>query len=379
MKLSNLTSVPSNFFSGKRIIVRVDFNVPLQNGEVRDAYRINESIATINFLRESGAKIVLISHIGKGGPTDTLLPIANYLSSVFFPVTFLRNLRSEENVRVIEKLQSGDVVLLENLRHDKGEESNDPAFVAYLASLGDVYVNDAFSVSHRPHASVVGLPLHLPHFAGMRLSEEIERLSVAFTPEHPFLFILGGAKISTKMPLLKKFLNIADQVFVGGAIANNFLKVGGHEIGTSLFDRDELSGLESHLSDPKLLLPIDVIVKNSAGSESRLLDGVTATDMIVDVGMSTVRNIEASIGKAKLIIWNGPLGFYEEGFTEGTRELLNLIAGSQAISIIGGGDTVALINEMGALEKFTFVSTGGGAMLDYLANETLPGIEALQH
>ena len=365
-------------FSGMRVLLRLDLNVPLEGGEIRDDYRIRESLPTINFLRDAGARVVIISHIGKGKPEDTLKPVATYLEKLYSTVTFLSTLKSDENVRITENMVPGDIVLLENLRHDKGEEDNDLEFAKYLASLGDVYVNDAFSVSHRAHASVVGVALLLPHYTGIRLAEEVDRLALAFNPEHPFLFILGGSKISTKMPLLKKFLDIADNVLVGGAIANNFFKVAGHEIGTSLYDPEELNGLAEYLDHPHLIIPKDVVVKNPAGSETRAIENVNAGDMIVDVGSETIKHLEGVIGAAKLIVWNGPLGFYEEGFTEGTRELLDLIAGSRATSIIGGGDTVALINEMGAIGKFSFVSTGGGAMLDFLANETLPGIEALR-
>ena len=365
-----------DLFTGKKVLLRLDLNVPLEDGEVRDAYRIREALPTLNFLRDAGARIIVISHIGKGAPSDTLAPVAEYLQKEF-PLTFLPSLMNMENMRVVNEMKDGDIVMLENVRHHAGEETNDPAFAAYLAAFADVYVNDAFSVSHRAHASVVGIPARLPHFAGPRLAEEVSRLTLALTPEHPFLFVLGGSKISTKMPLLKKFLNIADHVFVGGAIANNFFKAQGYEVGTSLYEESEIAGLEAYVHHEKLRLPTDVVVKNAAGSEVRALPDVTKGDMIVDIGLGTIKNMEAIIGEAKLIVWNGPLGFYEEGFTEGTRELLGLIAGSHATSIIGGGDTVALISEMGALDKFSFVSTGGGAMLDFLANETLPGIEAL--
>ncbi len=365
-------------FAGKRVLLRLDLNVPMEGGEIRDDYRLKESLPTINFLREAGARIVIIAHIGKGKPEDTLLPLSKYLEKLYPTVTFLPRLQSIENVGITEAMVQGDIILLENLRHDKGEEENDPEFSRYLASLGDVYVNDAFSVSHRAHASVVGVVSLLPHYAGIRLAQEVDRLALAFNPEHPFLFILGGSKISTKMPLLKKFLDIADNIFVGGAIVNNFFKVAGHEIGTSIYDKDELGGLTEYMNHPKLIIPKDVVVKNASGSETRAIENVNANDMIVDVGAETIKHLEGVIGGAQLIVWNGPLGFYEEGFTEGTRELLDLIAGSRATSIIGGGDTVALINEMGAIGKFSFVSTGGGAMLDFLANETLPGIEALQ-
>lgn len=365
-------------FEGKRVLLRLDLNVPMEGGEIRDDYRLKESLPTINFLREAGARIVIIAHIGKGKPEDTLLPVSKYLEKLYPTVTFLPRLQSSENVGITQAMVQGDIILLENLRHDKGEEENDPEFSRYLASLGDVYVNDAFSVSHRAHASVVGVVSFLPHYAGIRLAQEVDRLALAFNPEHPFLFILGGSKISTKMPLLKKFLDIADNVFVGGAIVNNFFKVAGHEIGTSVYDKDETGGLAEYLDHEKLIIPKDVVVKNASGSETRAIENVNANDMIVDVGAETIKHLEGVIGGAQLIVWNGPLGFYEEGFTEGTRELLDLIAGSRATSIIGGGDTVALINEMGAIGKFSFVSTGGGAMLDFLANETLPGIEALQ-
>ncbi len=363
--------------TGKRVLLRLDLNVPLDGAEIRDPFRIEKSLPTLNYLRDNGARIVIISHIGKGKPEDTLAPVAEYLNTKF-DVKFLSILMSSENERLTKEMQNGDVVMLENLRHSEGEETNDPVFVKYLASLGDIYVNDAFSVSHRAHASIVGVPALLPHYVGFQMEEEIQKLSVAFEPEHPFLFILGGAKIHTKMPLLKKFLGIADHVFVGGAIVNNLFKAKGYEIGESVHDDGELEGLSGFLSSDRLILPTDVVVNNAAGSDVRGVQGVTSGDMIVDIGHETISHLSGVIGAAKLIVWNGPLGFYEKGFTEGTRELLALIGGSRAMSIIGGGDTVALIDEMGMIKQFSFVSTGGGAMLDFLANETLPGIEALQ-
>ena len=362
---------------GKRVLLRLDLNVPLDHGEIRDAYRIEQSLKTVDVLRAAGARVVIISHIGKGKPEDTLRPVADEINK-HCTVTFLPDLMNSNNVRLTNEMEEGEVLLLENLRHNKGEETNDPEFSKHLASLGDVYVNDAFSVSHRAHASVVGVAGLLPHFAGLLIQEEVNRLAVAFTPEHPFVFILGGAKISTKMPLLKKFLTLADHVVVGGAIVNNFIKTEGFEIGKSVYDKDELGGLEELLKSDRLVLPKDVVVKNEAGSEVRAVDRVNSGDMIVDVGPDSIKALGGIIGEAKLIVWNGPLGYYEAGFTAGTRELLSLVAGSNATSIIGGGDTVALIDEMGALDQFSFVSTGGGAMLDFLANETLPGIEALQ-
>ena len=359
------------------MLLRLDLNMPLDGGVVRNDYRLLRSLPTVHFLRNAGARVVLLAHMGTGKPEDTLNPVARRLNQEF-PVTFLDRLMSMENARIIDAMQNGDVVLLENLRHNPGEEANDPEFVRYLASFGDIYVNDAFAVSHRTHASIVGIPTHLPSYAGLLLVEEAERLAVAFSPEHPFLFILGGAKISTKMPLLKKFLDTADHVFVGGTIANNFLKAAGHEIGRSVHDETELGGLTEILANPRLIIPSDVVVNTEAGSRVLGVGGVGAGDMIVDVGPETIRSLERIVGASSLVVWNGPLGYYESGFTEGTRELLSLIANSHARSIIGGGDTVTLLDEMGSLDRFSFVSTGGGAMLDFLLNETLPGIDALK-
>src|SRR3989338_9518722 len=345
--------------SGKRVLLRLDLNVPIEGGEIRDPYRIEKSLQTLNYLRAQNALIVIISHIGKGDPEDTLAPVARYLNTKF-PTTFLSRLESSENERLTKEMEDGDVAIVENLRHSKGEEKNDSQFAAYLATLGDVYVNDAFSVSHRAHASVVGVPALLPHYAGIQIREEVERIAVDFKPARPFLLIVGGAKISTKMPLLKKFIGIADHVFVAGAIVNNLFKAKGYEIGSSVYDAGELDGLTELLVSDRLILPTDVVVKNGAGSMERSADRVVASDMIVDIGRETAKSLESVVGAAKLIVWNGPLGFYEDGFTDGTRELLSLISGSRATSIIGGGDTVALIGEMGMMDKFSFVSTGGG-------------------
>lgn len=361
---------------GKRVLLRLDLNVPLEKGQVRDTYRVDQSLPTIEFLRNKGARVILLSHIGKGNPEDTLLPVAEYLQKKI-PLTFLGQLMSPKNGGIINSMKEGDVVLLENLRHEKGEEANDPSFARSLAALGDIYVNDAFAVSHRAHASVVGIPAFIPAYAGLLLAEEFKRLSVAFAPEHPFLFVLGGAKGSTKIPLLKKFLGIADHVFVGGVAANDFLKASGHEIGESVADLSEIDGIKAYSTHKRLILPSDVVVKNKNGNEGRNVVDVRPGDMIVDIGPKSLEDMKTVVASAALIVWNGPLGYYEEGFVEGTRGLLSLVANSHATSILGGGDTVALTKEMGFLDRFSFVSTGGGAMLDFLLNETLPGIDAL--
>lgn len=371
-----LMTANAHLFKGKRVLLRLDLNVPITLGEIRNDYRIRESLPTLSFLRSHGARVVIVSHIGKGKPEDTLAPVAEYLSRSM-PILFMPSLTDDRNIEVTERMQDGDVVLVENLRHGKGEEENDDAFADMLASWADYYVNDAFSVSHRAHASVVGVTKRLPSFAGMRLAEEAAELSRAFEPSHPFLFILGGAKIGTKMPLLKKFLDKADSVFVGGAIANNFIKAGGNEIGASLYDPEEMEGLAQYVNHPKLIIPSDVVVKSGGGNRIANINEVAPDEMIVDIGRDTIAKLERVIGEAKLIIWNGPLGFYEEGYTEGSRELLERMLGASGYSIIGGGDTVALVESMGNLSKFGFVSTGGGAMLDYLANESLPALDAL--
>jgi len=360
---------------GKRVLLRLDLNVPIEEGKIRDTYRIDQSLPTLEYLHAQGARTIVIAHLGKGKMSDTLQPVATYLRDKF-PIKFLSVLMDPDNKLMIERMRDGDVVMLENLRHSKGEEENNPDFAKYLSSLAEIYVNDAFAVSHRAHASVVGVAERLPHYAGILLQNEIEHLSQIFDPTHPFVFILGGAKISTKIPLLKKFLGIADHVVVGGANANNFFKAKGFEVGKSVIDEDALDGLLEYSANPKLIIPNDVVIQSE--KKTKLLNEIAPEDMIVDIGKNSIEALRSYIEHAKLIVWNGPLGFYEEGFTEGSQALLELIANSDATSIIGGGDTVALIDSMGALSKFTFVSTGGGAMLDFLAEGTLPGIDVLR-
>jgi 3-phosphoglycerate kinase len=321
--------------------------------------------------------VIILSHIGKGEPKDSLRPIAEYLSRMM-PLLFLDRFDTEANQKVIAEMNDGDVVMLENLRLHKGEVENSPEFADQLASLGDYYVNDGFAVSHRPHASIVGIPARLPSFAGMRFAEEAAELSRVFDPQHPFLFIMGGTKVATKLPLLKKLSQLADHIFVGGVVANDFLKAKGYNIGCSVCDQDMGEELLEISADPKLITPMDVVVKGGGGNRTALVDDILDGEMVVDIGRETVTALERVLGEAKLVVWNGPLGFYEEGYTDGSRELLERILGSNAYAILGGGDTVALVESMGNIDRFGFVSTGGGAMLEYLANETLPGLDALR-
>ncbi len=347
---------------GKTILLRVDFNVPIKNRKVEDDFKIIKTLPTIKFLLKKGAKIILITHLGKDG-SASLEPVIQ----CFWKVS---------------KFKKDKLEFFENVRKFQGEEKNDPVFAKKLASLGDIYVNDAFPVAHRMHVSVAGIPKYLPSYAGFQLEEEIKNLTRAFKkPKHPFLFILGGAKFFTKMPLIKKYLKLADYVFLGGALANNFFKAKGYEVGKSLVDETDCD-IKEVLKNKKLVLPTDVIVKNVrnsaiAGFVTKKVDEVEKDEIILDIGNETVKNLGLLIKKSKFILWNGPLGKYEEGGEKSTKEALKLVANSKAESIIGGGDTVALISKMKMEKKFSFISTGGGATLDFLANGTLPGIKAL--
>lgn len=360
---------------GKRVLLRVDFNVPIENGIVTDDFRIRKALPTIKYLKQKGAKVILVTHLGKGG--ETLAPVAESLQKLI-KSKFVANILGLDAAIAVSSMKDGDILLLENLRNDKGEQACDKFFASNLARLGDVYVNEAFSVNHREDASIVLLPKLLPSFAGLQLEEEIGNLSRAFKkPKHPFLFILGGAKFSTKLPLIKKYLKLADHVFIGGALLNDFLRAEGDEVGTSLVS-DENFGIKDLLGNKKIILPEDVVVKSGDELINRSVKDVEHDEFILDIGTKSVKNIAPFIKKAKFILWNGPLGDYEIGGDMGTKKILKLVASSRATSIIGGGDTVSIISEMKFEKKFSFISTGGGATLDFLANGTLPGIKALR-
>jgi phosphoglycerate kinase len=364
----------ANNLKGKRALVRVDFNVPIKNGRIEDVFRIEKALPTIKFLQNKGAKIILITHLGKGG--DTLLPVAKVLHK-YVKSTFVPEVVGPKVTEAVSKMKNGEVILLENLRNDPNEQESDKIFAMNLAKLADIYVNEAFPVSHRSDASLVLVPKLLPSYAGIQMEEEVKNLSKAFEkPKHPFLFILGGAKFSTKMPLIQKYLALADYVFIGGALANDFLKAKGYEVGNSLVT-EETYGIEQLLKNKKLILPEYVVVKEGSKFVNKRADEVGKHEMILDIGTPSVDMLAPIIKKAKMILWNGPLGKYEDGASLSTREVLELVAKSKAESIIGGGDTVALISKMKMEKKFSFVSTGGGATLDFLADGTLPGIKAL--
>lgn len=361
---------------GKRVVLRLDFNVPIQNGKIVETMRIDRALPTVEYLIKKKARVIILSHIGKDA-SSSLKPVVQYLSKKM-NVGFVPDFRTEQARMVVDGLPEGGVVVFENLRLDDRETENDPEFAKYLASFGDVYVNDAFAVSHRAHASVVGITKYLPSYIGLLISDEIKNLSLALEPKHPFLFILGGAKFDTKMPLMKKFMKIADHVFVGGILANDFFHDVGLEVGKSVVDTYDFK-LTPLLKKGKIILPSDVVVKNSDSNKTAIknIDNVSSADTIVDVGPETIKNLAQILKKTKLVVWNGPLGYYEGGFDKGTISLLNEIAESKATSIIGGGDTAVIVEKLGLSNKLSFVSTGGGATLDYLADGKLVGIDAV--
>lgn len=359
---------------GKKVLLRLDLNVPIIGDEVRDDFRIKKSIPTLAYLKESGAKTIIISHI-ESPLTDSLARVASYLSRIVEIKAFVADL--EDAKHVVDNMRDGDVIMLENLRKYPGEKENDPVFAGRLASLADIYVNDAFAVSHREHASVVSVPKLLDPYAGLLLAEEVEGLSMAFNPPRPFLFVVGGVKFDTKLPLIEKFLSIADYVFVGGALANDIFKEKGYEVGQSVVapSRINLRHLEAN---PKLIVPSDVVVSCPHETAVRRPEEIGLDEKVLDAGPRTVSELSDLLNDVKLVVWNGPLGDYTKGFSQGTEGFALALAESGVKTVIGGGDTIAVVSKLNILDRFSFVSTGGGAMIDFLAKGTLPGLEALK-
>lgn len=360
---------------GKRVLVRADLNVPMVSGVLVDDFRLRRILPTLSLLREKGARILVMSHHSHQG--QSLQLVAEHLA-LQIPASFVGDVLAGDFLEIFRASDEGAIFVGENIRFHAGEEKNDLFFAKQLASLGDIFVNDDFAVSHRLHASVVTLPTLLPAYAGAAFEEELVHLSGIFNPPHPFLFILGGGKASTKLPLVKKFLTIADHIFIGGAPANNFFQGLGYEVGVSLAD-DPNVDITPLLKDPRIILPKDVVVANGTAYSTKLPTQVTAEEKIVDAGPSAMEELRHFIKDSRFILWNGPLGEYErEPFGKGSVGLAHAIAESEVPSVIGGGDTVALVNREKLTEKFSFVSTAGGAMLQFLTNGTLPGIDALK-
>lgn len=365
MPLKALHALSPETLAGRRVLVRADLNVPLQDGRVTDDFRLRELVPTLEWLRQAEAVTIVASHLGD--KKASLLPVVRALEK-YIRVGFLPWAHRAETAA----MPGGSITVLENLRAQAGEEANEPAFAQALASLGELYVNEAFSASHRAHASIVGVPKLLPSVAGPRFVAEVEHLERLFAAEPPLVVVIGGAKFGTKLPLVEKFLPRAAQICVGGALAHSFFKARGYELGESLIDADVKI---DHLAGAsKIIVPADVrLADGRVVAPSALGPG----DKIVDVGPATLAAWSRLIASAKTILWNGPLGNYENGHTAATLELARVISTSSAYSVVGGGDTLAAISALGLGDKFGFVSTAGGAMLDFLATGTLPGIEAL--
>jgi len=381
----------------KRVLVRVDLNVPVENGKVADRTRIERVAPTIREIADKGGKVILISHFGrpKGfDRKDSLKPFAPAIAEVLArPVAFAEDCVGEKASAAVSAMKPGDILCLENTRFHKGEEKNDPAFVAALAALGDIFVNDAFSVAHRAHASVEGLGHALPTYAGRTMQDELEALTkVLETPSRPLAAIVGGAKVSTKLDLLGNLLNKVDILIIGGGMANTFLAALGHAVGKSLCEHDLLPTARGITAAAKtkgreIVLPVDAVVAKSfaAHAPSRVVavDGVAADEMILDIGPRSIEYACSVLARVKTLVWNGPFGAFEvEPFDNGTVEVAEaaaeLTAAGKLVTVAGGGDTVAALNAAGVTERFTYVSTAGGAFLEWLEGKALPGVEVLR-
>ncbi len=380
---------------GKRVFIRVDFNVPIdENLMITDDRRIRSSLPTINYCMDEGAKVILASHLGrpKGKPDQqySLAPVAKRLQRLLNKeVLFVPKCTGPEVEKTVEKMRGGDVLVLENLRFDPGEEANDPKFAKALASLADVYLNDAFGAAHRNHASVVGIPKHIPGGAGFLLKKEIEYLQGAVSdPVRPFVALLGGAKVSGKIGVLENLSDKVDKVIVGGGMAFTFIKAMGYDVGDSLVESDMLSLAERIMeklkkNDVKFYLPVDCVVAQSVepGAETKL---VTTQEIpkgwkALDIGPASCKLFAEAIQNAKTVIWNGPMGVFEiDAFSRGTFAIARAVADAYALTIVGGGDTDLAVHRAGVSDSISFISTGGGASLQLLEGRELPGIAALK-
>ncbi len=378
----------------KRVIVRVDFNVPLdENRSITDDSRIKGALPTIKYLIDNNAKVILMSHLGrpKGKVRDELrlTPVAERLGELLGrAVTKLDDCVGDSVTKAISAIKPKDVALLENLRFHPEEEANDPQFAKQLASLADIFVNDAFGTCHRAHASTEGITKYLPSAAGFLVGKEIDYFEKATkNPDKPYVAILGGAKVSDKIKVIKNLMNNVDAILIGGAMAYTFLKSEGVDIGNSKLESDKLGLAKEILENArsknvKILLPSDHVIADkidaAAKTETTADKNIPDGGIGLDIGPKTVKEFEAVLKKARTVIWNGPVGFFEvKPFSKGTAALARFLAGSKITTIIGGGDTAAAINKLGLAAKMSHISTGGGASLEYLEGKTLPGIAAL--
>jgi phosphoglycerate kinase len=380
---------------GKRAIVRVDFNVPMNDeGQITDDTRIRAAVPTISYLRDHGAKVVLMSHLGrpKGArnPKYTLAPVANHLSGLLNrKVEFVTDCLGEETAKAAAGLNAGDVLLLENVRFYAEEEKNNPDFAKSLAAYGDVFVNDAFGTAHRAHASTTGIATCIPAVAGFLMEKEVHIMGDALAnPEHPFIAIIGGAKVSDKISVLENLLPKVDALLIGGGMANTFLAVSGYRMGKSLVEESALETAKLLLEKAKatscrILLPVDVVAAKAFSADAeyavRRVDEISADEMALDIGPETSRLYQEEIASAKTVIWNGPMGVFEmDPFAKGTIAVAKAMACVKGVTIIGGGDSVAAVEKAGVTNQMTHVSTGGGASLEFLEGKTLPGVAAIR-
>lgn len=380
----------------KKVIIRVDFNVPIKDGIITDDNRIKESLKTINYACDNGAKVILLSHLGRvktieDKEKNTLKPVSIRLSELLGKeVKFVPNTRGEELETTIENMESGDVVLVENTRYedleDKKESSNDSGLAEYWASLGEIYINDAFGTSHRSHASNVGIASILPNGIGFLIEKELENLEEAINnPERPFTVILGGSKVSDKINVIENIVTKADNILIGGGMAFTFLKASGVNIGASLLDSENLEFAKDMLEKypNKIILPIDVVCSTSLESnESRtcFITDLKDNEMGLDVGHGTIKLFKDHLSTSKTVIWNGPVGVFEnELYSKGTKDLCEILSNLDGKTILGGGDTASAAINFGYKDKFTHISTGGGASLELLEGKKLPGIEIINN
>ncbi len=380
--------------TGKRVLVRVDFNVPLEDGRITDDRRIRESLPTITYLRDHGARVILCSHLGrpKGQVVESLRldPVAARLGELLGrPVHKVNDVVGPEVEAAAAALVPGEVLLLENLRFHAEEEANDPAFARQLAALADLYVNDAFGTAHRAHASTVGVAHYLPAVAGFLMEKELTHLGTLLDhPTHPFVAILGGKKVEDKIPVIRHLLTTADTLLLGGAMSYTFLRARGMETGKSLVEKEmlDLAGElmeEARRREVAFELPVDVVVAAApeAGAASRVVavDAMPPEWMGVDIGPQTQRKFADVMRRAGTIFWNGPMGIFEiEAFAEGTRALARALTETRATTVVGGGDTAAAVEEAGVADRITHISTGGGASLEFMEGRVLPGVAVLE-
>ncbi|MFG1719312.1 phosphoglycerate kinase [Micromonospora chalcea] len=399
MTIRNLDDLLAEGVSGRRVLVRADLNVPLdkQTGEITDDGRIRAVLPTLSALVQAGAKVVVCSHLGrpKGAPDPqfSLRPVAGRLGELLgAPVTFAEDTVGDSARSTVAGLADGQVALLENLRFNKGETSKDDAergaFADQLAALGDAYVDDAFGAVHRKHASVHDVPARLPHVAGRLVLREVEVLSrLTGEPERPYVVVLGGSKVSDKLAVIEALLPTVDRLLIGGGMCFTFLKAQGHEVGTSLLEKDMVETCRNLMerAPGKIMLPVDVVAADAfapdAAHDTVPADGIPSHRLGLDIGPETVAGFAAVLSQAKTIFWNGPMGVFEmAAFANGTRGVAEAITKADAFSVVGGGDSAAAVRALGLDESsFGHISTGGGASLEYLEGKTLPGIAALEN